>query len=294
MSTPAHRGFSLVEILVVVSILAILAALAMPMVGLARRTAARKNTESLLAKVETGLRLFKADMSVYPFQDHPAAAAFPAADNRLGWALAHDLTVAERADLDQDLAIARSAYRPGGTHELGIADLDPHVTADQAMHAGMVNRLAAERAVLAILSGNTAVRGLRNKPTQAIVPAPASQGYATDYLSRDLAREEIRNGVLVDHQRRPLVYICPVVPAMRRLSPQGSGDTLRTDWYGMGGSGRASTAVLASDMRQTAPERLRHGYEVIGVGADGLVGSQRDDAANRDNIVLGTVRGELQ
>lgn len=296
MSTAAHRGFSLVEILVVVSILAILAGLAMPMVGLARRTAARKNTESLLAKVETGLRLFKADMSVYPFQDHPTAAAtFPAADNRLGWALAHDLTVSERADLDKDVGVARSAYRPGGAHELGVTDLDPQVPgADQTMHAGMVNRLAAERAVLAILSGNTAVRGLRNKPTLAIVPTPASQGYASDYLSRDLAREEIQAGVLVDHLRRPLVYICPVVPAMRRLSPQGSGDTLRTDWYGMGGSGRAAATVMASDMRQTAAERLRHGYELIGAGADGLVGAQRDDAANRDNIVLGAVRGELQ
>lgn len=298
MSRFVQRGFTLIELLVAISVLAILAGMAMPMVGLAKRTAARKNTESLLAKVETGLRLFKVDMSIYPFQDHPTtAAAFPAADNRLGWALAHDLTVAERADLDDDLAKARKAYGPGGAHALAMSDIDPVVgtyTPDLRTHAGAVNRLATERATLAILSGNTSVKGLRNKPTTSVITGAKSSGYASDYIGSDLAREQLQGERVVDLFRQPLVYICPVIPPMRRIIPADTDRPIDIDYYGLTASGRKATTSLASDMRDTAPQRLRFRYELLSAGPDRAIQPQRDEAANRDNLVLGEIRGELQ
>lgn len=297
MSSSVHRGFTLIELLVAISVLAILAGMAMPVVGLAKRTAARKNTESLLAKVETGLRLFKVDMSIYPFQEHPTAAAFPAADNRLGWALAHDLTVAERADLDDDLAKARKAYGPGGAHALTVANVDPVVgtyAPDQRTHAGAVNRLGTERATLAILAGYTAVAGLRNKPTTSVITGAKSSGYASDYLRSDLTREQLQGDCVVDLFRQPLVYICPVIPPMRRLIPADTDRPVDIEYYGLAARGRLATTSLASDMRDTAPQRLRFRYELISAGPDRAIRPQRDDPANRDNLVLGEIRGELQ
>lgn len=201
-----RRGFTLIELLVVISILLLLVGLAMPLVGIARRSAAQKNTAALMAKVETALGLFRTDVGVFPYQRHPTSDPFPAADNMLGWVLAHAMTVDERQDLDADLEVVRQAYRPGGAHALTDADvLSGHHDSVKSVHVALVNRMASERASLAMLSGNTGILGVRNRPTTAVVGSPRSRGYADDYLSADLAREEIQGDVLVDRYRKPLV-----------------------------------------------------------------------------------------
>jgi prepilin-type N-terminal cleavage/methylation domain-containing protein len=110
------RGFTMIELLVVISIMSILSGLLMPMVVLARKRAAESNTLALLRKVETGLELFKGELDTYPFQAHSVFAAFPEADNHLAWVLAHDLDQDEHQALNLDLSAARAAYTPGGAH----------------------------------------------------------------------------------------------------------------------------------------------------------------------------------
>lgn len=291
----SRRAFTLIEILVVIAIITILTGMAMPLLSVARTSAARKNTQSLLAKVETGLGLFKADMNVHPYAAHaPAAATFPAADNRLGWRLAHAMTTAERADLNDDLAVVRAAYGPGGAQAVLTAAVDPLVGSSQYLHAGVANRLATERATLAVLAGNTGITGLKNHPGMAVLPAAKSQGYADDYISHDLAREDLQGDVVVDRYHKPLVYICPVIPAMREIYPADHSRPLRVDYYGLGASGRTPTRSLASDMRTCAPERLCLGFELISQGEDGAIDPSRGHPANRDNISNGIVRGELE
>jgi len=288
------RAFTLIELIVVMAILTVLIGMAVPITVLARRTAALTNTRSVLAKVETAIGLFQADMSVLPFQDHPAASDFPAADNRLAWVLGHALTAAERQDLDDDLATARRAYQLGGTHVFGQADLNPETAAgdDKLPHVAMVNRMGAERATLAILSGNTGVTGLSNKPGVLVVPNAKSRGYADDYLDGLTIDARIGDAV-VDAWRRPLVYISPVLPGMRSRIPADCSYFVRLDWYGLSGSGRQLADTAASDMRSTAPERLRRTFELVSMGPDGRIAAQRDDPANRDNPALRTIRGEL-
>lgn len=289
-----RRGFTLIELIMVMAIITVLIGLAAPITMLARRTAALTNTRAVLAKVETAIGLFQADMNVLPFQDHPTASAFPAADNRLAWMLGHALTTAERQDLDDDLATARGAYQLGGSHVFGQADLNPETAAADSKlpHVAMVNRMGAERATLGILSGNTAITGLRNKPSTAIVPNPKSRGYADAYL--DGLTVDVRLGdAVVDAWRRPLVYISPVLPGMRSRVPADCSFFVRLDWYGLAGSGRLPADTAASDMRTTAPQRLCRTFELVSMGPDGLIGAQRDDGANRDNIALRTIRGEL-
>jgi prepilin-type N-terminal cleavage/methylation domain-containing protein len=290
----SRRGFTLIELIMVMAIITVLIGMAAPITLLARRTAALTNTRAVLAKVETAIGMFQADMNVLPFQDHPTASAFPAADNRLAWVLGHSLTTTERQDLDDDLATAKAAYQLGGSHVFGQADLNPETAAGDLKlpHVAMVNRMGAERATLAILSGNTAVTGLRNKPTTAVVPNPKSRGYADAYL--DGLTVDVRQGdAVVDAWRRPLVYISPVLPGMRSRVPADCSFFVRLDWYGMTGSGRLPASMAASDMRTTAPPRLCRTFELVSMGPDGLIAAQRDEAANRDNVALRTIRGEL-
>ncbi len=61
------RGFTLVELLVVMAIIAMLVGMLMPILALSRRSAERTNTVSLLHKVDTALRLFRNDTRVYPW-----------------------------------------------------------------------------------------------------------------------------------------------------------------------------------------------------------------------------------
>jgi prepilin-type N-terminal cleavage/methylation domain-containing protein len=65
-----RAGFTLVELMVVIVILAVLAGMTMSILNIGRSAARRTVTESILHKVETGLKLFKTDFKAYPFQAH--------------------------------------------------------------------------------------------------------------------------------------------------------------------------------------------------------------------------------
>lgn len=298
-----RAAFTLIEVAIVLAIVALLSGMAMPVVSTAQKRAKQTNTLSLLRKVEAGLELFRGEMDTYPYQLHATSDPFPAADNRLAWTLGKDLAAAERCALDSDLAAVRAAYAVGGAQALVRADVDPtYYTAgttaerlqNQDMAIGMVNRMGVERASLALIAGNGAITGLRGHTTQRVLAAPASQGFARDYLAHDLETKRIRGDAIIDLYGHPLVYICPVVQGMRSfhapecvLKDQWQPTPKRAvevEYYGLQRQGRALATGMDSDMRTTAASAYRFRFELWSAGADGRMDPRRDGVANRDNI----------
>ena len=300
-----RKAFTLIEVLVVLTIIAVLSGMLMPVVTIAQKRAKKTNTQSLLRKVETGLELFRGEMDAYPYQFHAVGDPFPSADNRLAWTIGHDMTGIERNDLNDDLLAARLAYGPSGAHAVTAAIVDPAFYAGYTgdtgaigdhknMGAGMVNRMGAERACLAVIAGNTQVTGLRGKTGMSIVAAPASRGFARDYLAFDLNRKNVRGDAIIDLYGKELIYVCPVIKGMRPVHVAEA--KTKNQWYGspdkpidvvyysLDTQGRAATISMASDIRTTAAASYIHGYELWSAGPDGRVDPIRNGSSNPDNI----------
>jgi len=122
-----QRAFTLIELLIVISIILVLMAMAMPVYGIVKRQAERINTQALLRKVEIALRLFKTDIRVYPWDCHlqpgdplsnPAfnvsypdvRSATPAWANRLYYHLGTATDPAQATRIRQDADAARRAF----------------------------------------------------------------------------------------------------------------------------------------------------------------------------------------
>lgn len=308
-STPTalpRRGFTLLELLVVTAILAILAGMAMPMLAMARRTAARTNTQSLLRKVDGALHLFKTEVGGFPYLAwDPAGDATDPPGNRLAWHLAHDLSDSELAILRKDVDDAGAAYEPGGSERIPASAFDERMydgfsannsSSSDVMH---LNRLARQWARTNLMVGNTGVQSTKQnagKPwvdEAPLIRAPKSKGFAKDYLSRDVASRLLAGDDLLDMWRRPILYLCPVQPGMLGYYAEGgnrnssSGDACYIDpsWFGFGPrSFRSETTLRASDLRSTAAPGFAGRYELWSGGPDGLLHAQRTDPGNRDNI----------
>ena len=262
-----HRAFTLIELLVVIAIIVVLSGMLLPVVTLAQRRAHQTNTEVVLRQTEGALELFRGELDTYPYQAHDPLATFPEAPNRLAWVLGHDLTDDERSALDQDLAAARAAYAPGGAHAVQASDIDPEWCTNgnaydrkryREIGAGVVGRMATERASLAVIAGNAGVGGIRGRSGQPVLGGATSAGFARDYLLDELDRSRVAGDALLDTYGRPLVYICPVVQGMRpvhvpecmnndrwRSSPQLPIDP---GYYGLDTTGRAVTDALDSEV----------------------------------------------
>lgn len=126
----AQQAFTLVELLVVISIIAVLMGMASSILTVAKRQSMRTNTEVTMRKVATALRMFQRDNGVLPFQanypiegpmptvtlvqganDYPAsispAAPFP---NLLARRLGHSLTGTEIDTFNTVCASAAEKY----------------------------------------------------------------------------------------------------------------------------------------------------------------------------------------
>lgn len=308
-----RSAFTLIEVMVALSIVALLSGMLMPVVAIAQKRAKQTSTIALLRKVESGLELFRGEMDTYPYQLHAVSDPFPAADNRLAWTLGRDMTAIERTDLDTDLMAARAAYAPGGPHALVRANVDPtYYTAgttaerlqNQDMAAGMVNRMGAERAALAVIASNVGVTGLRGREGQAVIATPDSRGFARNYLAFDLDPKRVRNDAIIDLYGNPLIYVCPVIQGMRSfhapecvLKDQWQpvpGRAVEVEYYGLQSQGRALATSMASDMRTTAAGPYRFGYELWSAGPDRRIDPLRDGTTNRDNIAATDYNRELR
>jgi prepilin-type N-terminal cleavage/methylation domain-containing protein len=304
-----QRGFTLIELLVVIMIIVLLMGMLMPMIGMARRSAAITSTRSLIKRVSTALEAFRSDVGTYPYQDH-AAVAFPE-PNRLAYHLAHDMTPSELTDLRNDAATAFGRFDPSssfGTMVLQKTQLDPREAstedATQSGIAATINRMAATRGRVAIYAGATAVTGFKawggyDHAAERLVPNATTRGFARDYLGDELSPKEIRGDAIIDRWGQPLVYICPVLPGLRRCyAPDSMGRSVEDgkywrpdavelidgETYGLGQRGRAETTTLAGDARATSARAFVLKPEIWSSGPDRRCSEQREDRANADNI----------
>jgi len=70
--SPNRLGFTLVELLVVISVMAVLAGILLPVIAVVRRAASNANTEGLIARIETACATYRQEQQVYPPDYVPA------------------------------------------------------------------------------------------------------------------------------------------------------------------------------------------------------------------------------
>lgn len=185
-------GFSLIELLIVIAVIALLSGMLMPMYGIVRASSMKSRTQVVLKKVEIGLRAFRVEWGAYPYQaTYPAEIApgspFP---NRLFRRLGGELDAATRAKVvaDMDAAGGVYAYRcslvPGGNnaacftegvqpspltytwgavggafHALFLAGTDLAWQNPNYGAMWMLNQAAQERTRIAVAAGHAGLRG---------------------------------------------------------------------------------------------------------------------------------------
>ncbi len=313
-----HCGFTLIELLVVISILLILLGLIMPLIGMADREARKSATRTVMAKVDTALRLFRSELGPYPYQQTYADIGSGAAwTNRLFYHLGTDISDADRQQVmaDANAAAALYAYQGASPHAYRNAQM-PFYGGSGSLVA---NRMARERVRLAIISGHIKVTGgvlvdltLPALPTGALLVSPLSaarSGWAKDYLRGELSARHVDGEAILDAWRRPIIYVCQVVEGMRTAAISYS-DTvclgLKANQIGLHPQGRRTLAPIdaydakplvsnppalpdlndlrRSDRRLYAPRTLELEFELWSAGPNGRADWMRDAADNRDNI----------
>jgi len=315
-------GFTLVELLVVITILLVLLGLLMPILGLAQRESRKSATRTVMVKVDTALRLFRSEIGPYPYQTKYADfAAGEAWTNRLYYHLGTDIS-----DEDRDKVVA-DADAAGAIYTTGNPPTSPHAykqgdtwdTIGQAIGHDICNMMAEERVRLAVYSGHPKITSgvlsvpyykvRRVLPTTPLLAAPASEarpGWAKDYLKGELPRRHVSGDAILDAWNRPIIYVCQVVEGMIS-APRGFIGYVNAYYSGLHPLGRRTLAerdtitdqplaigpgltdlanLRHSDRRLWAPRGLEVEFELWSAGPDGLADWMRDAAANLDNVPL--------
>jgi prepilin-type N-terminal cleavage/methylation domain-containing protein len=110
-SRTGRNGFTLVELMVVMVILVVLSAMLMPMIGEARRSSMRTQTQSIMGKTESALRQFKSDFRGYPYQiSYADISAGESWTNTLNYNLGTTITATDAANVRADMQAAAGDY----------------------------------------------------------------------------------------------------------------------------------------------------------------------------------------
>jgi type II secretory pathway pseudopilin PulG len=343
----------MIELLMVMAILAILAGVLMPVVQVARRASLKSASLSVMHKTDAAIRLFHAEMGVFPYQQTYADLDGNAPwTNNLYYNVGTKIAPADLANLYADAGSAASqynytlahlwngvtvenppasiqAYRAADVVQANREDMDYNADITGAMSNNMgsaiiLNRMARERARMAIFSGNTGVCGVTlpggrtaATTTTPLVSAPVSAGkpgWADDYLDGNIEKRFLNGGAILDAYKHPLIYVCQVTEGVR--SPRSpvvlDNFTAIIDQatYHFTTAGRtilaatdpdAGAALQRPDGTSALPDHavLRHSdrryysaagyedeFELWSAGADGVASWWRDDRRNDDNVGL--------
>ncbi len=304
-----QAGFTLIELIVVVSIIAILAGMFAPIIGIARRTAKRQAAVTMMNKVEVALTAFRKDAGALPWQGNPVDAAGPWG-NELAYRLMHQLDAGELAKLKQDLYDARQAYRPSGSRHITAATFDqPRNTYsmsvataawgganDRTTASIIANRLGAERAAVGVMSGFLGITATAPngggvwQDSGAILGSPSSRGWADDYLAGQLRRNDYNldgNGLpeaILDPYTVPLVYIRAIANGVQGMLHQDLEGQISSEWFGFQPRTRITTEDKASDVRTHAARQHVANHELWSAGEDQRFHAMRNDPVNTDNV----------
>lgn len=322
-----HRAFTLIELLVVMAIIALLAGIAMPLLGIAQRTANRTNTLSLMRTVSGALELFRNEAGGYPYLAWPVDAhPLPAEDhappgNRLAYHLHRQLGADALHDLRSDLDRAGNAYERKPLPLGAACDVDACIAAADwnqpapsgvktpARDAQHLNRTARQWARANIMIGNTAVTATKRNGSgpwiddagRRLLATPRSRGVADDYLGGDLPARNLRGDDIVDMWGSPLVYICAIQPGSGDYLVENAQDSstpsvIQPAWFGFGPRNRrqARSDPAGHDLRVHTTPRFASTYELWSRGPDRTLSSLRAAGDNRDNIGLDDYMRELR
>jgi prepilin-type N-terminal cleavage/methylation domain-containing protein len=264
-----RRAFTLIELLITITIMATLFGMLMPIVTMAGRESRKSATRSVMVKVDTALRLFRADLGPYPYQiSYADLAAGDPWTNRLYYHLGTDLADADRAKMVADGDAAAALYVDGSDSNpfpTPVSYSARDVSFNYSVGWGVAyfaNRMARERVRLAIYSGHAFITSgvlkipythwrngstpfpRRVLPTTPLLAAPTSAakpGWAKDYLVGEIPARYISGDAILDAWKRPLIYVCQVVEGMFS-APGAGGNELNALDMGLQPLGRRSLA----------------------------------------------------
>lgn len=350
-----QRGFTLIEVLVSIAIVAILTSILLPIVGITRRATLRIASQCIMNKTDAALKLFRSEMGALPYQrSYADIDAGAAGTNRLFYHLGTTIANSDLLNLHADAAAAAARYDYpvkqawNGVSELTVFasihtyrqgdvvrgqrnDMSSASDANSGIFgplgtAVILNRMAKERARLAIFAGNPQVVGIklpddinadgslfdaaRADPTATtpLLGSPTSlakPGWASDYLKGNLESKYVMGETILDAYFQPLLYVCQVVEGVRPPRSPAVFDNFTSaidqTTYNFTTAGRKRLVSGLADDPPALPDgsQLRHsdrrtyaapGYDIIyelwSVGRDGKASWMRDDARNRDNIPM--------
>ncbi len=104
---PRAPGFTLLELLVVVAIVAVLMGMLMPMITQAKRSSLRTVTQGIMSKAETALYQYKSDYRGYPYLDVSDGQPWT---NTLAYNVGTDIAPADAASVKADMDSAGNDY----------------------------------------------------------------------------------------------------------------------------------------------------------------------------------------
>lgn len=325
-----RRAFSLIELLVVISVIGVLSGIALPMLSIARKTANRTNTLSLMQKISGALTLYRKEIGGYPYVAWPTTLdADKPPGNNLAYHLARNLTDDELDKLKSDADKAGNAYEvnppapvpaPDVSARLTSADWDQRKVDAYAINtAGSdilhINRMARQWARSNILVGNTSVKKTKKSSVAGepwvedtanpLVKKPQSRGFACDYLGADLEARLRQGDDILDMWKQPIVYICAIQPGVIGYYAEnagnhnsGTGSTAMIDpgWFGFGPRNMRSPSTVMSghDMRVNTTPRFLAQFELLSRGPDLQIDAVRSQSPNRDNVLAADYHRELQ
>lgn len=296
----AYRaGFTLIEVMVAMSIIAILMGLLMPCVTVMRRMAKQSATQAVMKKADTCLRLFKTDWEVYPGQmSYPDLSGGNAFTNRLAYQVGSDLSVDMHDRLIADIATASGKFAYNALGSENATELSPQpssltYTCDlitneyqlynvsyKVSYACLVNRMAREQVRLGVASGNLWMRGpvISNSDGTIIADKSATPllttaemtsntadpgpGWACDYLAGDLDKRYVKDQSILDAWGQPLVYICQSVPGIAGTMARVYENRIsikESKRYGLGPLGFDTTTGPGPSLNASRPHLLYGG-----------------------------------